>query len=588
MSVCISSITRSIRVFAALAAATGFVYGKTMPGALKNHGNPPDTLASRLDANPVIRTMERELQRSFNKLHIKGNPKPYFISYLLWDVRSYHMQAALGSKESSEKDHQHLLEVDLRVGDYRQDNSNFQGGIVFGPRLRLPLPQENDTDLIALSLWAATDAKYKVALEQLEQKRAFLAGHNGKDTLPDFSRQKVLRQIHGDDTTVLDTAGINATGKDLSRVFMDYPWLEESRVGYQYYYTTFYYVDSDGSRYIESVKEHTLLVSLLTQAKDGAPLWDYLRVSTRAPLAVGQGAFSTSALRDSVAPLIKRLDYLRNADPLPNYRGPILFTGTAAGELLNKSLLFPQSRLREPLGAGVEPNFMLSLSGRKLFPNEVTVVDTPGMADFRGQALFGHYAVDQQGQPAETVRLVSDGRVTGYLLGKVPVLKVKDYASNGHWRYGGGFPGVTVLRSSKAVSERELQSRLAALGSDEGTGYGLVVSKLLDEDAYKLLHHPLAAQLAVSEGLDGRGVFTLSTPCEMDRLDSHTGKVTAVRGLSFPVLDSKSLRDIAAIGNMPYLTEPQASFSILCPSLLFSLLDMKGSHNTQPRLPYLP
>ena len=91
-----------------------------------------------------------------------------------------------------------------------------------------------------------------------------------------------------------------------------------------------------------------------------------------------------------------------------------------------------------------------------------------------------------------------------------------------------------------------------------------------------------------SESGDGRGTFALSPPCEVDIIDSRTGKVTPVRGLSFPAIDSKSLRDIVAVGEQPSLYEPQAAFSVLCPSLLFSLLDLKGNRATQPRPPYLP
>jgi hypothetical protein len=123
---------------------------------------------------------------------------------------------------------------------------------------------------------------------------------------------------------------------------------------------------------------------------------------------------------------------------------------------------------------------------------------------------------------------------------------------------------------------------------DEGIGQGLRVSKPLDEDAFKLLRHPLANQLVSSDAGDGKGSFALNTPCEVDLIDAKTGKAIPVRGLSFPALDSKSLRDIVAVGNRSTLYEPQAAYSILCPWLLFSLLDLTGDKATQPHLPYLP
>ena len=570
-----------------------FIYLLVLLGGFKMfvtsaHAKKADSVATKLEMSPVIRTMTRELNRSVDKLHLKGSPKPYFISYLLWDVQSFHMQASLGTCEFAERDRQHFLDLDLRVGDYHQDNSNFQGGIVFGPHLRLPLPVNNDTTILALSLWAATDSRYKIAIEQIAQKKAFLANHNSQENLDDFSRQKVLKNIDGDTATPPDSALSVSLGKELSKYLGEFSWLGESRVGYQYYYTTFYYVDSEGARYIQTIREHTLLISLFTQATDGAPLWDYLRVSTRTPLILGNGAASLSALKDSLAPILKRLQLLRTLPPLQNYRGPVLFTGSASGELLNKALLVPQTQLREPLGAASEANFMISLAGRKLFPTEITVIDTPAMETFNGHALFGHYTIDHQGQRAKNIVLVKEGRVQDYFAGKVPVVLTKGHVSNGHWRYRGGYAGVTIFKSSKPATEAELFDKLSILGLEEGTGYGLVVSKVLDEDAFKLLHHPLAGLLLSSDGLDGRGSFTLNMPCELDQLDSRTGKKTPVRGLSFPVLDSKSLRDVVASGDKPYLHEPQASFSILCPALLFSLLDLKGTHRTQPHLPLIP
>jgi predicted Zn-dependent protease len=549
----------------------------------------PDTGRSAVEASDVLRAMGSELDRSMDSLRIRGGPKPYFISYMLWDIDSYRMQASLGTCDLSSFEDQNLLEVDLRVGSYRRDNTNFQGGIVFGPRLRLPMPQENDTNLIRLSLWAATDAKYKVAVEQLAQKRAFLENQMGRDSLPDWTRQQVAIRYQADRPTPPDTAEVVKLGRELSRYLGKYGWLAESRVGYQYYYTTYYYVDSEGTRFIQTAKEHTLLVSLFAQAKDGSPIWDYLRVATRDPLGVGEpgGPASLAALKASVDSMARRLDILRKSDPMPGYRGPVLFTGTASGELLNKALLAPQSRLREPLGMGAEPNFLVSLAGRKLFPSGITVTDRPSMRAWKGRSLFGHYTFDHQGQPAGDLVLVEDGRIRDYLMGKVPVFTAK-HRSNGHWRYGGGFPGVVTLTAAAPVPDKALLARLAELGKEEGNGFGLVVGKPLDEDAFKLLRHPLAVQLVSTEASDGRGTFALTPPVELDLLDSRTGKTIPVRGLSFPAIDSKSLRDIVAVGENPGLYEPQAAFSVLTPSLLFSLLDLKGNRATQPRQPYLP
>ncbi len=543
--------------------------------------NPPDTLQ--------LQAMRSELHRSMDSLKLRKNAGPYFLSYLLWDLQGWRVQASMGSVEQAEAEPTRMLDVDLRLGSYDRDQSRFEGGVVFGPRLRAPVAESGDTLLLRQALWTMTDARYKVALEQLAQKKSFLSAHHGSVEPPDWSRQKVLQQREIDPIRAPDSAAWTSLCKHLSAWLGSHAWLAESRVAYQYYYVTFYYVDSEGATYIQSLQEQTFLASLLCQAKDGSPLWEYLRLAARDSLSGGElrGETSFASLRDSLEKLTHRLDRLRMGPSTDLYRGPVLFTATAAGEVLNRALLQPQSRLREPLGENSEPSFLLSLLGRKYLPAGITVRDRPSRRRYGDKLLFGAYAFDHQGQPAEDVLLIDQGRISDFYRGKLP-LREKDHRSNGHWRYGGGFPGVVEVEAGDGLPEKSLLDSLRRLSREEGAPFGLRISKLADEDAWKLLRHPLAQNLAFVGADMARGAFALPLPVTVDAVNTLTGEITPVRGLSLDALDSKSLRDIAAAGDTPYLLEPQASFSILCPSLLFSLLDLKGRSRIQPRLPLLP
>jgi hypothetical protein len=535
----------------------------------------------------LLAAMESELHRSMDSLKLRGRDGPYFLSYMLWDIQSYRVEASMGSLEKSAAEPLRFMDVDLRVGSYELDQSLYQGGVVFGPRLRAPIPESNDTLLLRQALWAQTDARYKVALEQLAQKKSFLTAHQDMDALPDWSRQKVLQQRDLDSIIPPDTAAWMTLCLKLSAALGENAWLSESRVACQYYYVTLYYLDSEGGSYIQSLQENALLAALLCQAKDGSALWDYLRLAERDSLGLNRpGRASFESLRDSLAGLVRRLDRLRQSPPLGFYRGPVLFSGSAAGVVVQHALLDPQSRLRESLSENSEPAFLLGLQGRKYLPDNFTVRDMPDLQSFQGRRLFGSYRFDHQGQPAQDVTLIERGRIMDFYRGKLPLQR--GLGGNSHWRYGGGFPGVVKVEAAGGIPESELLDSLKRRSRDEGAPFGLRITRFMDEDAFKLLRHPLAQSISFGRFASARGYFSLPPPVAMDAVNDTTGGITPVRGFSFDALDSKSLRDISAVGDTPYLLEPQASFSVLCPSLLFNLLDLGGSHQAQPQLPLLP
>jgi TldD protein len=546
---------------------------------------PPEGLHSR--DSSLLLAMGKELHRTQDSLRLGNLSGPYFQSYLLWDMDQYHIQASLGSIEKKGSDRQFLLDVDLRVGDTTLDNTLYQGGFVFGPTLRAPLPQTGDTLLLRQSIWALTDARYKVALEMLAQKKAFLSQNQVTKRLPDFSRQQITQFVDKENRIDPDTSVLVGLCQRLSQRLAKHDHLLESRVAFQYYHTTFYYIDAWGTVYVTSLQEQTLLASVLTQAEDGTPLWDYFRMARRDSLPVNQMQAFEKAVGDSLDDLAMRLKVLMRSPTFDNYRGPVLFTGLAAGDLIHRAVLMPQTRLRESVGSSSEPNFLISMQGHRYFPPGIDIVDEPSQKTWKGRKLFGAYQFDHQGQPAQPLKLVVNGKWNDFYMGKVPVFSPSDL-SNGHWRYGGGFPGVLKVTSKNAVPDSVLVKSLQQLTLDEGLREGLVVLRTVDEDAFKLLSHPLMMHLPLSDGADGLGSFSIPAPCAMDRIDAVTGKRQPIRGLVFPPIDTKSLRDIVGVGENPHLLEPQASFSLLSPALLFSLLDLKHPRNNFPSLPYLP
>ena len=105
-----------------------------------------------------------------------------------------------------------------------------------------------------------------------------------------------------------------------------------------------------------------------------------------------------------------------------------------------------------------------------MLPEFIDVVDDPGLKSYDGKGLVGAYDVDDEGVPAQAVKLVTAGRLENYLLGREPV---RDFPqSNGHGRAGitgAARPAIGVL---KVTAQDGLTGRGAeqqAAGSGQGS-----------------------------------------------------------------------------------------------------------------------
>src|SRR5207237_6380966 len=77
--------------------------------------------------DPLDRAMRDELARSMTELRLDTLPKPYFVAYRIDDIEPIEATASLGSLLSGSDTRTRHLRVELRVGDYEFDNTNFIG-----------------------------------------------------------------------------------------------------------------------------------------------------------------------------------------------------------------------------------------------------------------------------------------------------------------------------------------------------------------------------------------------------------------------------------------------------------------------------
>jgi len=170
----------------------------------------------------------------------------------------------------------------------------------------------------------------------------------------------------------------------------------------------------------------------------------------------------------------------------------VLLSSDASADTLRALVASGVTATRPALGTEARTNgpFASSLHARVL-PDFLDVADDPLVTSYAGKGLVGAYAVDDEGVPAQAVKLVTAGRLENYLIGREPV---RDFPqSNGHGRAGlaaAPRPAIGVLQvtAKDGVTDEELNSKLLALAKDRGlkvNEYGVFRG---DEQIAKRLH----------------------------------------------------------------------------------------------------
>ena len=248
------------------------------------------------------------------------------------------------------------------------------------------------------------------------------------------------------------------------------------------------------------------------------------------------------------------------------YHGPLLFSADAAADTLRSLLGSAVTATRPALGTEARTNgpFASSYHARVL-PDFMNVVDDPSLKTFNGKDLLGSYNLDDEGVPAQAVKLVDDGRLDNYLIGRQPV---RDFPqSNGHGRAGITGPprpmiGVLKITAENGLSTEELNQKLLELAKDRGLQSVYFVQTMGGEGTPRLLY----------------------------RVGSD-GKRELVRGAVLDDIDQRALRSsIEAAGKdlwvANYFGDPPTT--VLAPALLFSDATVRRANAKNDKLPFYP
>ena len=432
------------------------------------------------------RALRDELARSMQQLQLEDLEQPYFVSYLVREVKSKGSSATFGSLLGSGEGHSRELSVEVRVGDYALDNTNFRSfsfggsGVVrmYGGSMQLPL--EDDYDELRRSIWLATDGAYKKALEDLAKKRATLQNKTRTEEIPDFSREKPTTEVDEMASAVLDLDALDQRVRQLSDLFREMPDIYTSRVRLNGTNTSVRYLNSEGSSFSRTSSSLTFTAVAATQAADGMPLEDFVAVYARSP----EDLPSDDELAAQVNAMGERLKQLRQAPLVERYTGPVIFSGQAATELLNQGFVPYMLATRRALSDNPryeryypqKENPFLDKIGVRVLPEFLSVRAEPLMDAYKKQPLFGGYRVDDEGVPARSVRLVQKGVLETLLTSRTPVRGIDQ--STGSRRGPGVAPSNILIEAEKGSSEKDIRKEFFKLIKRQKKQYGYIVTHI--------------------------------------------------------------------------------------------------------------
>jgi TldD protein len=548
-------------------------------------------------SDPVFQSMRDEIARA-TKLALANLEAPYFVEYTIDEEENFTVSANLGGLLSRRKERFRAPDCDVRVGDYKFDNSNFPAGFG-GSRYDLQrFPLENSYPLLRRYFWLLTDSSYKAAVEAIARKRAALRNMQQNDQLNDFAHAQPVKSILPVKRLAIDEDQWASRVRALSAIFAAYPGVKNSGVEMYASEGGFYLMNSEGTEVSEPGSATLLRARAIAQAADGMTMRDavtYYSVDAAHLPGDAEMRRGVTALADNVVALAK-------APKGEDYSGPVLFEGGAGAQIFAEVLAHNLSLTRRPVmqgGRGGGAGQVSELEGRigaRVLPDTFDVVDDPTQKEWRGRPLFGSYNVDREGVVPKPLKVIEKGVLKNYLLTRQPVRGFE--GSNGRARLPGNFGANAAaisnlfVSSTDAVPAGELKKKLIELCQTRNKPYGIIVRKMdfpstagLDE-----VRRLLAGQ---------QGGRPVSLPILVYKVypDGHE---ELIRGLRFRGFNVRSLKDILAAGDDAAVFEFQdngapfaligggsftAESSVIAPSILIDDLEL---HPTEEELPKLP
>ncbi|MEN6321326.1 MAG: TldD/PmbA family protein [Syntrophaceae bacterium] len=426
----------------------------------------------------LLSAMKEELNRSMAELKKQGKNAPYFIGYRIVEVRSTAINASYGALTRSSQDVSRLLNVNVRVGSYKLDNTHplrdrFEHGRYSSP---VKISIEDNADSIKSTLWQQTDKKYKEAVEKLikvqSDKAVKTTEENPSD---DFSQEYPEASVTAPQPLTINKAEWEKLLKKYSSLLKRYPFIYHSSVSLWGQATVRYIVSTEGTE-VQTADNHVSIhIALGSKAEDGMELHQYESFDARTP----EGLPSEKVMVDKIRKMAENLRLLRTAPLVEPYNGPAILSGQAAGVFFHE--IFGHRIEGHRQKDEKDGQTFARKMNENILPSFISVYDDPTVLRINDHELNGHYRFDDEGVKAQRVSVVESGVLKNFLMSRSPFMNFNK--SNGHGRAQAGLEPVSrqgnlIIQCMKTMPYTKLREMLIEECKKQKKAFGLIFQKV--------------------------------------------------------------------------------------------------------------
>ena len=542
----------------------------------------PAVIAQESPTDPVLAAMQQELDRSMRNFKKAAVP-PYFLSYQLTDNRAIIVSASFGTLTSISDQNTRVLDIDLRVGDYKLDNTHplreqTASMSEVEDRLESPkVPLDNDPMALRVALWQGTEQHYRRALERLQQVQSNVQVKvEQEDQSGDLSHEKPEHYSEPIANFSLDTQAWEQKLRNVTKPFAERKEVLGATAQLDGEIETRRYVNSDGSQIRISMPFYRLIISATAKADDGMELPLHQTYMSFHP----DGLPDETTLSKDVDKMIGTLLALTKAPLAEPYTGPAILSGRASAVFFHE--IFGHRVEGQRQKNEDEAQTFKKKVNQSVLPDFLSVYSDPNQREIAHTEMLGFYPFDDEGVRAQRVTVVQNGILKAFLMSRTPISGFDH--SNGHGRRQQGYAVVArqsnlIVESSKSVSRDELKRMLIGQIKSANKPYGLLFDDI--EGGFTFTQRVIPNAFNVRPTVvyriypDGReelvrGVDLIGTPL------TSFSKIVAADD------------DVAVFNGMCGAESGWVPVSAAAPGLLISQIEVQRKEKSQERAPLLP